>query len=76
MAECRITFQRRHRAVPAPEGCGAIYTTHDTDQGIQRSKTHFARFAIGSHTQRCNIHGDGRPFENSVPAPVQAPLDS
>jgi hypothetical protein len=34
-------FQRRHRAVPAPEGCGSIYTTHDTDQGIQRSKTHF-----------------------------------
>jgi hypothetical protein len=42
MAECRITFQPRHRAVPAPEGCGAIYTTHDTDHGVQRSKTHFA----------------------------------
>jgi len=41
IAECRITFSVAHRAVPAPEGCGSIYTTHDTDQGIQRSKTHF-----------------------------------
>jgi hypothetical protein len=41
MDECRITLSGRQRPVPAPEGCASICTTHDTDQGIPRSETHF-----------------------------------